>query len=567
MNPGTRRILPILLSATTAVVAVHLPAQSPGSLPPWQCDTVARSLAERRLADALRAGLNSPGDTMALHAEGELSVALVAVVNGGTRQGIAAEVRRTEDGFEVAVDQQVALTVGIEAYDGLELNAVGAAGQQVLFAWDTPDEAARGLRLLSGAHELAVGSLQGMLRSQLEMVRQSAEALREAVTRTRAARAVHDGLARTHEAADRELRRLQREASRVRGQLHRIRGALSRAERKVRRLPRWLRGAASKAVRSLRRSLSRHGALYRAIDASLRAAERTAAGARAAADDARSVLDHLVRQEDAARKVHDAAVATADHARDFADSIGVTVGELTHHLCGVEYTVRGGAEASAAVHPAGISLENVGMGAGASTFLGARIGYRIRASGEELTVVGFHDLSMEAWAGFGVGARTEFGATTGIEACWSRPRGASHYAFDDLETTFEVDASLLAVVGAGVAFRHGIGRTETLSLNAAQWQRAYRSLTRLGGDLSVDNLSRALHGIPCTFTVSERWIAQVIAAAGGSYAGYGLGAELGATWDDAGAPLERETDAGEMLRMMLSSAARTQTAHALGARL
>ncbi|MEZ5966923.1 MAG: hypothetical protein R3F56_23990 [Planctomycetota bacterium] len=561
MNRQPHRTCILLLACS---LAFPLTAQGPGQLPVWRTDDMVRSLTHLQIADALRTGLNSSGDRMALYVQGEYSVALGALVNGGQRAGIAAEVRRTDDGFEVAVTQEVAFTAGLEVYDGLEVNAVGGVENVVLFAWDTPAETARGLRLLSGAHEVALGSFVGMLEAQVEVLRQSAEALREAITGTRAARAAYAGMSHARADADAELARLQRDAARARANLSRLRGRIARAEARLDRLPGFLRGPVRLLLRGLQASLRADGLLARGIDAALHVAEHAAAAARSGLDGAQRTLDHAFRQEDAARRAHDAARAVVDNARAFAGSVGAVVAELGQHLRGVEFSVRAGAEAEAAVNPAGVSLENVGMGAGASSFLGATIGYRVRGGTKELTVRGQHDLELEAWAGMGVGARTEFSATTAITATWTQPRFARGFAFADLTTSVELDAALMAVVGAGVALRHGVGEHVALQLDAAQWRQAYGAMRTLAGGLTLANLQTALTGLECSTSTQARWIGQVVAAGGCSYAGWGLGIELGATWDDEGVPAERTVDAGTFLREMASREFRTFTADRLG---
>lgn len=564
MNHRRHRICSFLLAPA---LALSLTAQGPGELPTWRADAMVHALTHLQLADALRTGLNSPGDRMAIFVQGEFSVALGAAVNGGARAGIAADVRRTDGGFEVAVTQEVALTAGIEAYQGLEVNAVGGVENVVLFAWDTPEETAHGLRLLAGSYEVALGALAGMFEAQVEVLRQSVEALREAITGTRQAQAAYAGISRARADADAELARLQRDAARARANLSRLRGQIARAETRLSALPGFLRGPVRLLLRALEASLRSDGALARSIDAALRVAERAAAGAREGLSGAQHALDHAFRQENAARALHDAARSVVDNARAFADSVGAVVAELGRHLRGVEFSVRGGAEAEAAVNPAGVSLENVGMGTSAGSFLSATIGYRVRGGTKELTVSGRHELELAAWAGMGVGARTEFTAKTEITALWTQPRFASGFAFRDLTTSIEVDAALMAVVGAGIAVRHGVGEQTALQLDAAQWQRAYASLRGLAGGLTLANLQAALHGVQATASTQARWIGQLVASVGGSVAGWGLGVELGATWDDEGVPAESLVDAGSLLAELTSGAARTRTADSMALRL
>ena len=557
--------LAAVILALPAAGALH--AQGPGELPANRTTEFVTAVGQIQIADAIRTGLNSPGDELALYIEGGLSIGIGA--NTGIDVGIEAVARRLgSGGVEVAIGYEIAQSVGIEAFEGLECNASMGGGQTVLFVWPTAQGAARGLDLLAGGHQLAMSSFVDTFENVFDTLRYAHGALREAINSTALAQGLYKLQAKAYDSAAADFRALQRDASKARRHLSKIRSRVRAAQRKVRRLPRWLRGVARAVLRTVSRSLSRNGVLYRGISITLSAAELAATVAYHGCRAKRAALDHAYRDEDSARRMVESAEAVAESVDDLFLALGSVSDELMLNLAGVEFSLTGAAEVSAAIGPAGISMENVGAGVSGSQSLTARIGYRVLDRGvESLAVALIYDVEGTAWAGAGVGVRSEIGYGLEIESEWLREPARGGYEFHDVVTSIGADVAVMAVVGAGVAVRHGLGEHVALSLNAAQWDQASRALAAMNGGMNATDLSLALQGVSCDVEFGMRRITQMVAGLGGSYAGTGIHFEMGATWNDQGEPLIETLNAGQIVEMIGSAAWGQGAADRLSARL
>jgi hypothetical protein len=125
------------------------PNANPGlELPKNNTVNVVKALSEGNLTKTIDQALNSPGDSMTLSLEGHGSVG--AGLNVGIKGGVEAQLTRTADGkYEMSIDKSVALTGGAEVVENVEANVAGGGSVKQIYSYNTPAEAAQGLRSLA----------------------------------------------------------------------------------------------------------------------------------------------------------------------------------------------------------------------------------------------------------------------------------------------------------------------------------------------------------------------------------------------------------------------------------
>jgi len=150
----------LLTAGTTSAQEVGL--AFPFEVQPDPIELVLGEMPQGDLGAALRAALATPGDSIELKIEGDISGAIGAKIGLGL--GVTVAIKHNDDGkFELIPQSEVGLNTGIE-YDlvkqkelskddkdvGAKLNVKGAlsAGIQQTFEFDTPEEAAQGILFL-----------------------------------------------------------------------------------------------------------------------------------------------------------------------------------------------------------------------------------------------------------------------------------------------------------------------------------------------------------------------------------------------------------------------------------
>lgn len=538
-----------LFLALAPALAMPLAAQSPflALLPENRTAKVLTQVGDGKLFRALRTALNSTGDEVVVHLEVQASIGVGAGANVGGRNALDALIRRTEKEYEVVISHTQAQTLGFEAFEGLEVNAVGSQSKVVIFAFPSLDETCLGLQYFAMLRKLQAPLLYALKKTKeaaLAAARLAVEGAMGAVDAAKKAEALtYEGykaarstMLESKHVVDTVGSSLKKTKKHVRH----VRRKLKRFGRFSKRLKRLLR-AAKRFEQGLQRTYDGLYRTYHQAYVVFRAAERRMLQARAKARAA-------IQTERWKR----AAVAGAEKGlEDVTAAIEEVTGALMHcstRIVGVEFELRGGAELEAAVSPlGGVSMANLGMGAKAATCMGGRIRYEF--SPIRLQITTFRNVDLEAWAGAGIGARAEAHNVLAVSAVFRKPRGG-RFGLDGQQSgvSTSLDLGIHAVAGVGLTTEYGVARSVEIAVPMDVWVDLCRRTPRLAQDPSVKTLADLLRPFYGEVVIQDRWVGAVRCAGGWSVAGTGFSFDGSITWNDRGKPWTEAISLGEAIQ-------------------
>ena len=126
----------VVEEASLASLLPHLPDDRKGKM------VIAQGLEEK-----LRAALNSSGDELVVKLKLSGSCATGAALNVGVVREFQAKVSRTDEGrYDVEIGQDVAMSAGVEATEGNEVNAYAGVGGTRIFRFHSISGVVRGIK-------------------------------------------------------------------------------------------------------------------------------------------------------------------------------------------------------------------------------------------------------------------------------------------------------------------------------------------------------------------------------------------------------------------------------------
>jgi len=563
---------PFAAAILTAAACAFHPLTAQGPLPLWpmlpkhRVAEVGSAVSGGRILDAIRAALNSPGDTIVLEVEASLSAALIAVVNVGQSQSLEVEVKRTASGYEATLSLEDARTCGLEAYEGLEINAGLGSEKTVVFGFASADVTASTLQTLALARAVRLGeSLPLAWANYLshQAQRQAAEAAAWAAFQARMhATQVLSACAVAYYEATQALDFFGHVLTDASAAYVEASAALEEARRELEesKLPDWLKGPLRWALSTAQ---SAFDAAYRAYTEAVASWNSASAALSKAVADLNAANDDwerkLAREEEKTREWQE-AIARQDEAHGLWEALSSMQDVLARHLVAIEFQVQRVSDLSAVLTVPGISLSNLGIGFYAATQAGVRIRYERPLSDDQRIVLsGVVELATTAHAGAligGVGSSTcEFGVHASfvqnggivVPAFGGGIRILPVFQFEKVETDVQIDLQALALAGTGWSAAHGVGRRIEIVAPEATLRAAIDAVPAFAQDPTLATLITALRPVQGGVMVADRWIAGGVAQFGLGILGYGASAGGSVTWNDEGSPWYGSVGLGDLL--------------------
>jgi len=479
----------------------------------------AVKLAEGDLAGAMRAALNSEGDTMSLLVELELSVGLFA--NVGFMGATEVKLEKVSDGYELTFADDNNIAFGVEGMEDLEVNFPVGAEVAVVMHFTQIEHIGRGLR----AAALAVIGLPALLMEQTRLD----GVLRAALDRiptleqsvgflTNARRQAHAGIV--------SLQARVAVARRV------FFDALYAAEAMA------YRAARTPFIGPILRVIA-NGLFFvaRGLEAILDGIDAGLTRALAAIDTTMRALE-----SDAARLAHErdlVVIARGDLNRvlDWISGCGGEVVWLGQRFKAFEGKFHIGAEVEASVAIEnvipGLTLANSGLGISLGGEYSAAVRYQLPREGNpgELSVTLAHACNLGLQGVILAGAEGEAESTLQIDLLFAH-QGAS-WSVASSKTSLEVELGAWAVVGSGISAEYGAGVSLGLSFDNLQIGQSTWSAISALLQSNPQGAIQALGTVEATFKV-QTWRHMAAVLGGGfSVAGDGLTLVGSATWRDA----------------------------------
>lgn len=476
------------------------------------------------LAERLQTYLNSPGDSarIELHIEGNGGTG--AYIGGAGEQEILVE--RTTDGFyEVHLSTDLALTVGAEAAEGLEVGAQGGYGVTQVFRFHSAPGLARGLfGLLAAMHSpgfapgrtLADTGLIGDAGAHVETLKLAVEFAQEHADDAEAL--VEDVL----------------------------REALSRAAQRRNRLGRARSAAARRLAAASWRQLPVRAAQFAVANARFAAAKVMVRAATVAVESGERAHELAKAALEAKREELRAMLAGVARLHRIVSAIAQLKGYTLEHFAGTEVRRVGSVSADISV-PLPVSLATLGAGVEAEAQCTLSAFFEVPdANGRtSLTVSREIEGTGTAKAAFVAGAEAQIQKTRTISEEFEF--GAGQGLDKRMTASVSQDVQGRVLVGTYAAIGTGVGRTRSFTLETENVMDVLFDSGTSASDVTdditvgVELQDRRIRTIECDLIISV--------------AGNGGGFELDIEWSDLGPARSRSTTVADAIDTVQNAAA------------
>lgn len=555
MRPTTM----ITTKAIFSLLCVSLPTSEAISqfsrLPTNRTSEVRQKIGNLELEQALRAALNSPGDTITIDIWGQVSAGFLKLLSASAQGKFEVQIKRVADGYEVYMAQGQSGAIGIEPFPGIEAKAELGMGQKVIFKFDSLEQLANDIKTMAIAAVVKVKNAMEQAKRLVNATRatfaQTEQAYWSAVQQLNLGRTTQKTLYDSYVAAGHVLNSFSGALTRARNSFNHASHQLRRVEQQVNSAPKFLRGmlrgmlrGAQAAANGARNALSQ---AQRSYDDALRKYNSAHDQWKAATNR----LGQLINNEVNTRVAKASAQARHFEALTAEKAVVYAFNRAANRLYATESKVSGGGTLSAALKIPGVDLNNLGLGASASLELSSTIRTELPTSSTptRMLVTTALKTSASANAGAFVGVGGGIENTISIQGSFVKP-AKQKFRFEDVKTTILLDSKFQGQVGIGLAGVYGAGRTQRLEMNRAQWSQALSRVPQLLKKPSAKNLLLALDRVNMTYTEQDRWIAGATAKIGGEIMGWGLSAGGGVMWEDRGDEFKTIINAGQIVRAM-----------------
>lgn len=485
-------------------------------LPDNRVPEIKGELDSLDLEGTLYTALNSAGDSITLKLGGHLTVG--AGANAGGKVNVEVTVERTDDDrYELALDQEAAVTAGVELDANTEAEAALGLGGKQIFSFHSIPAVVRGIWGLA------------LTQACKGMVPPNTGYARELLASAEQARAV----------ANQKLNEVKTRIQGIKSRINRIKAAI-----RATRAGSYARVRLNMALKTAERAL-------RALNSRFRNLVQYEVDTAAAVEGARQLLQEAM----------EGAVRITHLMRYMVQAINF----LNDHFAAVRVKLGFTAGLEAKLGIPGVSLQNVGAGIGAEVETYATVLFEMpETSGEPvlLTITRHYAGKGKASAGMVVAADVAVERSMALVDRYTLQGGEAVCAAMDVQ----IATNWRITGGAGVIIAEQIGIGRSVSFSMAQ-DDLFSAADNIGSNILAGDfmqLLETLAAVEVNLSIQDRIEWGYAGKLGVSGAGNGGGVDGAATWADQGRGLQTGVTVADAVALVLNPEKVQEMAEALG---